>query len=148
MSKQAVRIGVVSTGIISTVLLILYLPVMIWSPPWGKHGYYMSYDYMQTKTNMSYVYFKNGHHVKNEYNKETGVFLSRVSKYTPIIGESTKWTMTNSKESRRIIVTELIIEQDISDFKVSHGAMAPTQTKTKTYNPFTLWYIKWAEWNA
>ena len=39
-AKERVKLVFWITGIVSGLLLILYLPVLIWLPPWGKNEHY------------------------------------------------------------------------------------------------------------
>ena len=132
MPKRAAKLTLISTGIVSGLLLILYLPVLIWSPPWGPHGYYSAYN---AYDEISFIYFKDGYvefgfNTKNRSPQFSTQMLK--SKDDPSLWESEETT------DIRISISQLICILGIDS--------EPDWTLNKAYNPFTVWHIKWLEW--
>jgi hypothetical protein len=117
VNKKTVRIGIFSTAIISVLLFILYLPVLIWSPPWGKDGYYTE----RNRLDLPYIY-KKGNHVR--------LYLIPG---IPLGGPDLQPRPESDFKFRKKFLTFILYDGAATDL-------------IKQTNPFTLWYIKFLEW--
>ncbi len=128
MDRSKVRIGLISLGIIAGLILILYLPVLIWSPPWGLPGIYtwtIDNDHTEVRiisgNQMEFITIH-----ENEW-----IPLNDIREFSEKGG---LYHMDNVKMEVRSgwIKFEPDINTDVKFIKMT--------------NPFILWYIKWLEW--
>lgn len=136
MDRSKVRIGLLSVGIIAGLIFILYLPVLIWSPPWGDNGYYKVYDDEWGR----FQKFENGHYqyiitFHNDLDPIETIVFNRAVDYW----ENTKYNMTIKFEDGTMLLTGT---------KYSMGRDDVTQTFYRDSNPFNHWHIKWLEWTS
>lgn len=140
MNRSNFRIAVFSTGIVSTLLIACYLPVLIWSPPWGENGYYQVYG-----DDRNFHHFHKGsyrliHTHNNTLSKQQMQFIK--------VGNI--WTAKNRIsyfkediialfENSNLIITRTSLDDPENIRKARYY---------KNKNPFILWRIKWIEWTA
>lgn len=121
--KERVKLAFWITGIVSGLLLILYLPVLIWSPPWGINGFYYTHP---DETMLSH--FDNGLYTIGIHEPYPLPFLFDY--------KNGQW----ESEDGIILITDglgISIKESNTNTQAKH---------TKVNNPFTVWHIKWLEW--
>ena len=141
MSKRAAKLTLVSTGIVSRLLLILYLPVLIWSPPWGEKGYYIDIDGIEFGS----MYFANGQVVflimgHNDQKKHLNFLI--------------KDTYTRNGDTWESVgingMSTLQIKNNTMTEKVYNNKSNPKHTGENIYikstNPFSTWHSIYLEW--
>lgn len=142
MDEAKVKTGLITVGIIAGLTCILYFPVLVWSPPWGDNGYYHVYD-----DHRNYHIFSNGE--MSHFNAWSG---SQSDYKYALKRNGNAWEGTEVFSSRRMYVNYLKItitngEMLIEDKHELSDPYTFDSLLVKTSNPFTLWYIKWLEWN-
>ena len=133
MSKRAAKLTLVSTGIVSGLLLILYLPVLIWSPPWGEDGYYCHLQSFHEEPLYFYTCNRTHYIGHKSYKHDHDLFIHHWN-YRP---KTNDWYSRLYKGSHRIEKGKLIFEDDSGHL---------TSDFVKTSNPLIIWHIKWLEW--
>ena len=131
MSKRAAKLTLISTGIVSGLLLILYLPVLIWSPPWSINGIYKrpsDLGLVAGTQGICTTYF-----ALHETNKLAPIYAFENDFKLPdleyLVTNDHRWSLTG---------TFMLIDGQLHSRNNIIGS--------KTTNPFTLWHIKWLEW--
>ena len=153
MSKRAAKLTLISTSIVSGLLLILYLPVLIWSPPWGEDGYYSASLKEGTlvfhlETNNSFCkLIRNG---KSQNYREITLF-SLNEPYPDLLSMRAQELNTNiihqMKEVKFSPSRRKVIFYTFKSETCDLGKLDSSESVSITrVNPFTLWYIKWLEW--
>lgn len=137
MNHSNVRFTVFSVGIVSGLLLLLYLPVLIWSPPWGERGYFGAHleDCVFTHFDngvLSFTFLSGG---KQKTIRESFIYVNGI------------WRCDKAKHPNPIFDEIKLINNKMLVFA---DGLSPNDfggTK-KESNPLTLWHIKWLEWTA
>lgn len=134
-SKRAARLTLISTSIVSGLLLILYLPVLIWSPPWdSSKGCYNSLNDRGIKL----VRFENGVLI--------GLWGDEVNTLDGFKHTSKNHWQTRFSNDQYNVTVEVITSESQIKLNATGGAEDISFTGVKTFNPFTIWHIKWLEW--
>ncbi len=140
---------------ISGLLLILYLPVLIWSPPWGNKGYYLHKDYTNpmdwSEEHSTFFFFNDGKLVYKMI--MDGEFSQSADMHFKNIGNN-RWShyekikRTTYRGTKDVINHYMIqIEGNKFDYTTFYTDQhTPKYDLVKITNPFTIWYIKWLEW--
>ena len=108
-----------TSAITSTLLLILYLPVLIWSPPWGVEGYYfpdMQYDYVI---------------IQNAKISHRDIDTLREFSNYAIIKNDEHWVY-------ELWPSEIAI--------IGNKYPGTGYSYFKAFNPLKIWHIKYLEW--
>lgn len=129
-----------TTAIFSALLFLLYLPVLIWSPPWGDDGYFVSYPANHI-TDDSHILLKQGK-------------MLTANRIHPVYINSSTYRNTNINTWSLNGANYVFIRFE-SDYKILteyektvDGNVVVRSTYIKVTNPFTLWYIEWLDWTA
>ena len=129
ISKATANIALISTGVVGTLLFLLYLPMLISSPPWSEDGYYVQ-------------------RIKSVINIE-GYCICHVREGAYALYAKTAEGLFKLDENASSYLASMkfkIINESLTVKTPSLGFLAEPVTLYKTANPFTLWYIKWLEW--
>lgn len=138
MNKNAVQWSIIGLGISSGILLLIYLPLLIWSPPWSINGYYTIVP------NTVFGDAENGY----RYSFYDGT----ISVY-----EIDGWVSTKTHDGKFIKNTNgwtnevqiLLRFENNNMFRMR--AFLPKKvavTYYKVTGPFAMWQIKWSEWTS
>ena len=155
MDAKKVRVGLWVTGAISCLILLLYLPVLIWSPPWALNGYFLEgvwlidgkvtsqddhaititpfYSFHDGNLNAHYFDWDNAPDIHRVY--DLNVKYEQVDKGIWTYRDANGWAQ-NIHISNSQITKSINIDKEIKVPLI------------KVSNPFTLWHIKWLEWTA
>lgn len=133
-ANERVKLVFWGAGIVSGLLLILYLPVLIWSPPWGDNGHYV----LINRDWLTHLSFRNG--TLKSFSKRR---LIRESTLSP--DSKSIWKCTIIEGSETIRVRVIIVNSNI-ELLVKGATQESRFVGAKTSNPFTIWRIKWLEW--
>ena len=127
VAKRTAVIALTTIGILSGLLLALFLPVLVWSPPWAERGFYYNNDKRDT------CYFEGG--TLTGYTDENH---PRYSIHCRWNGKKNAWVATfGNKLNEKIHVQ---VKPNRSDLLYGENVYR------KIYNPFAIWHIKWLEW--
>lgn len=154
MSKRAAKLTLISIGIICVLLLILYLPVLIWSPPWGENGYYLTGN-----AHLSFIHFHNGnlntYSHKKHFIHESEAAYQKTSQHT-WDGSQTFYHHVYADGNIKHLTYDSQIYIFKSNLSKSHESFFYTGsqlinlkekfTVQKSMDPFTIWHIKYLEW--
>ena len=133
MSTKSVKIGIWTTCIISCLLLLLYLPVLIWSPPWGNDGYYIpdpekdQYIYHLKQTTLFFI-------VQDPYGLELKINLTQKEQY-----------LVNVNHENGLL-SSVIVDGVFHNTHSLNSIDESTIWLRKSNNPFAIWRLKWLEW--
>lgn len=134
MNKSAAKPTLISTGIISGLLLILYFPVLIWSPPWNHNGYYKIIH------SNKFLHFNDGILIDLEIDKgnliiSAGTIHHDMGSFWFGNARGTMYSYIQFKDREM---------QYALHMGNSHLQSMPSDHHTlrKCLNPFTIWYIK------
>lgn len=141
ISKPTAKVALISTVAISALLFLLYLPVLIWSPPWGEDGYY-EYGKPRHDLHKDYTYFKNGILRPMHIEKTGEVILYPESNFTHKNNSWQNNTLIHKSTVHFSISASLLTSTAIHQ----NGRTVFNSTASKIFNPFTLWHIKYLEW--
>ena len=118
MDKSKVRIGLWIAGVLSGLFTALYLPVLIWSPPWGADGYYNS-------NKETVLYFSNGALSEYSIDEEFQIIrfndqfvLSRDNKNQWALNEGTKLIFTKKTMEMKIGSESLLYQKVRSPIRI------------------------------
>lgn len=146
-SDQAMKTWIVRTGIGLSLVLLLFAPVLIWSPPWNNNGYYIisSHTYWQwQQVHMVHIY---NNSIQRGTISGEGIFFKSGTE------------IENKKDEVRKFKTNYIYLKTISNFTLESFPDPTTKPDprvpkfdpfifNKTMNPFSVWHIKWLEWTS
>jgi len=133
MNPKTVRVGLIGTGVITVLVLILYLPLWIWSPSWDSRGYYRG----PQSSELDLIHRVNKHGVAD------GIVINGAMKWK-------KHSVLSDNLYANLFLDDVImykIEQD-GLYRIRSSTSEPIVKAKKIYNPFTIWYIKWLEWSG
>lgn len=142
-SHKQIRSILWPTGIIAGLILVLYSPLFIWSPPWSKDGYY--HPDMDTKSLFVCIYLNREKVIFHRYDNTT----LEIDEFSMIESKGL-WKGTRNINYLAVNHVEMkFINQrlHIKDWIVQ-GNVQPdpfTAFLDKISNPFTIWHIKWLD---
>ena len=148
MKEKHIRRIVTGTGALAILILILYLPILIWSPPWEDFGYYINNN--RDPSRFSACYFKNGNffivavngndtavHSANTFTEKPGHWMMKERNYTNQYDQIIKIFLENNI---KLVYSVEILSDERSLYK-DNG------TWMKSQNPFIIWYVILLEWS-
>lgn len=138
MSKAQIKLIIIASGALTGLTLILYLPALIWSPPFGKEGYYVA----DIPHKFIYGFLSN----------DRLVFDCTVDdwdlKHEVRIQENVHGTSSTSAYISSGTDRYFSIDYNFEcKFKVNYKHTSPDYDLKKTSNPFIIWQIKYLEWS-
>ncbi len=133
--QSSLKLGMIATGVVSGVLLVLYLPVLIWSPPWSENGSYIE-ELMSTKNGYDFASLNFNNGKLTSICLVDGTVRTLSDKY---IKQNNKWYLHYYNNINYIIFNE-------QGLRMNNAGVIITAYKTS--NPLTIWYIKCLEWTA
>lgn len=136
MDKAKARIGLWLIGGFSGILLLLYLPVIIWSPPWDSSK--GCYDDINDRA-IRLIRFEKG--------ELLGVWgPSHINVIGGFHAVSKNHWLFHYADDRENIHLEIKTNESQVQLQISGADEVKSITGIKTFNPFTVWYIKYLEW--
>ena len=152
MGKSKTQITLWILGHLSGLLLLFYLPVLIWSPPWGENGYY--YEGINGKLDtdsFNEVYKYTGDKIEPYYSFTNGYLQAHSPQWDTDIHRSIKFDAEYKLIKKNIWVNrhqgiECNLRFEANTFICEQPDLNYFICIEKTTNPLNIWYIKYLEW--
>lgn len=151
MNRIRIRNGLIAIGIFASLVIFLYLPVLIWSPPWGVNGYYIHEYYVKVHIHKGSA--KIQHFEGDEWKAliwKGDYWRSQFhSIYFEKIGADSSKCHSKVKFNENGIlyyVTKALNAKSIEQIETDE--VLYELTLTKTMNPLEVWHLKWLEWTS
>lgn len=141
MDVQKVKVGLRWASAVLAIFVILYLPVIAYSPPLKDDGYYTADTpsaFIFSKMDENDILFYS--YVNGSLSKEPTYVTTRIQSYeNQFFHEGFEFRFVyHGTNDTSVMVKEMTISREPGPHH--------WHKMQKTINPFTLWHIKWLEW--